>query len=50
MKMPRKRKLNSKNPKYRPVDEKVTPSIKEKRLLNPKAKHKVYAVFMDDLS
>ncbi len=50
MKMPKKRKLNSKNPKYWPVDEKATPSIKEKRLLKSKAKHKAYAVFMNDLS
>jgi len=48
--MPKKRKLNSTNPKYWPVDEKATPSVKEKRLLNPKAKHKAYAVFMNDLS
>jgi hypothetical protein len=48
--MPKKRKLNSTNPKYWPADEKATPSIKEKRLLNPKAKHKAYAVFMNNLS
>tara|TARA_B100000900_G_C20512886_1_gene688805 strand:+ start:98 stop:244 length:147 start_codon:yes stop_codon:yes gene_type:complete len=48
--MPKKRKLNSKNPKYWPAEEKATPSIKEKRLINPKAKHKAYAVFMNDLS
>ena len=48
--MPKKRKLNSKNPKYWPGDEKATPSGKEKRMLNSKAKHKAYAVFMNDLS
>jgi len=48
--MPKRRKLNSKNPKYWPAEEKATPSIKEKRLLNSKAKHKAYAVFMNDLS
>ena len=46
--MPKKRKLNSKNPKYWPENEKVTPSVKEKRLLNPKAKHKSYAVFLNN--
>jgi len=46
----KKRKLNSKNPKYWPEDTKATPSIKEKRLLNSKTKHKAYAVFMNDLS
>ncbi len=48
--MPKKRKLNSTNPKYWPADEKATPSIKEKKLLNSKAKHKAYAVFMNNLS
>ena len=49
MKMPKKRKLNSKNPKYWSEDTKATPSIKEKRLLNPNAKNKAYAVFMNNL-
>jgi len=46
--MPKKRKLNSKNPKYWPEDEKATPSVKEKRLLNKTARNKAYAVFMND--
>jgi|TARA_R100001460_G_scaffold12691_12_gene29012 hypothetical protein len=49
--MPKKRKLNSKNPKYLPKDEVKEPVVKEKRLINtiklsPKREAKVYAVFL----
>jgi hypothetical protein len=44
--MPKKRKLNSKNPKYLPKDAIKEPAVLEKRLINPKAKHKAYAVFL----
>ena len=43
----KKRKLNSKNPKYWSDDKKQEPEILEKRLLNtPNNKVKVYAVFL----
>tara|TARA_R110002020_G_scaffold107192_2_gene249102 strand:+ start:8072 stop:8212 length:141 start_codon:yes stop_codon:yes gene_type:complete len=44
--MPKKRKLNSKNPKYLPKDAIKEPIVLEKKLLNTKAKHKAYAVFL----
>ena len=46
--MPKKRKLNSKNPKYWSKSEIVEPVVKEKILLNPKIKHKIYAVFLEN--
>tara|TARA_Y100001972_G_scaffold81464_1_gene98941 strand:- start:557 stop:703 length:147 start_codon:yes stop_codon:yes gene_type:complete len=48
--MPKKRKLNSKNPKYWSESSKVEPVVKEKRLLNKEAKHKSYAVFLENPS
>tara|TARA_B100000927_G_C16413938_1_gene448460 strand:- start:856 stop:1011 length:156 start_codon:yes stop_codon:yes gene_type:complete len=50
--MPKKRKLNSKNPKYWPVDKTEQPVIKKKELITtvhfPKNKKvPVYAVFLD---
>jgi hypothetical protein len=44
--MPKKRKLNSNNPKYWPESSKKEPVVLEKRLLNKEAKHKSYAVFL----
>jgi len=47
--MPKKRKLNSKNPKYWPQEKTVEPKVKERRLLktrNPKIK--VYSVFLEN--
>ena len=46
--MAKKRKLNSKNPKYWSEDKKIEPIVKEKVLINPKAKHKAYAVFLEN--
>ena len=46
--MAKKKKLNSKNPKYWSDDKKVEPIVKEKRLLNPTARHKAYAVFLEN--
>ena len=46
MKMSKKRKLNSKNPKYWSESAKEEPVVLEKRLLNKEAKHKSYAVFL----
>ena len=46
MKMPKKRKLNSNNPKYWPESSKKEPVVLEKRLLNKEAKHNSYAVFL----
>tara|TARA_R100001591_G_scaffold95734_1_gene101522 strand:+ start:726 stop:875 length:150 start_codon:yes stop_codon:yes gene_type:complete len=45
--MPKKRKLNSKNPKYWTEDKKEEPIVKERRLLNKNAKHKAYALFLE---
>ena len=45
--MAKKRKLNSKNPKYWPLEDKSEPEISEKRLIkssNPNIK--VFAVFL----
>ena len=52
--MAKKRKLNSKNPKYWSKDEVVEPKIKEKRLiksipLGKNRKANVYAVFEEDI-
>lgn len=47
--MPKKRKLNSTNPKYWKEDRIKEPIVKEKRLLNKNAKHKSYAVFLENL-
>ncbi len=47
--MPKKRKLNSKNPKYWPLEETVEPKVARRVLCktsNPKVK--VYAVFLED--
>ena len=44
--MPKKRKLNSNNPKYWPESSKKEPVVLEKRLLNKEAKYKSYAVFL----
>tara|TARA_Y100001963_G_C6766639_1_gene442636 strand:- start:41 stop:178 length:138 start_codon:yes stop_codon:yes gene_type:complete len=44
--MPKKRKLNSKNPKYWSKKDKQEPKIKEKRPIN--AKKGVYAVFLEN--
>ena len=47
--MAKKRKLNSKNPKYLSDDKKQEPEILEKRLLNtPNPKIKVYSVFLEN--
>ena len=46
--MAKKRKLNSKNPKYWSEDKKEEPIIKNKILINPKSKHKVYALFLEN--
>ena len=48
-KMPKKRKLNSKNPKYWSKDAVVEPKIKEKKLIAKKGKIKVYAIFEEDI-
>jgi hypothetical protein len=48
--MPKKRKLNSKNPKYLSESAKVEPIVLEKRLINKEAKHKSYAVFLENPS
>jgi|TARA_B100001778_G_C18504367_1_gene591175 hypothetical protein len=48
--MPKKRKLNSTNPKYLSETETVKPAIKEKKLLNNKSKFKSYAVFLENPS
>jgi len=45
--MPKKRKLNSKNPKYLPVDETDKPVIKERKLIRKGKGFRVYAVFLD---
>ena len=42
----KKRKLNSKNPKYWKEDKKEEPKIKEKRLITSTSKIKVYAIFL----
>ena len=47
--MPKKRKLNSKNPKYWSKDAVVEPKIKEKKLIAKKGKIKVYAIFEEDI-
>jgi len=45
--MAKKRKLNSKNPKYWPDEKKHEPEVLEKRLLsNYKSKAKIYGVFL----
>ena len=45
--MAKKRKLNSKNPKYWPKNDQNEPEILEKRLLNTiNPKIKVYSVFL----
>jgi len=48
-KMAKKRKLNSKNPKYWSKDAVIEPKIKEKRLIAKKGKIKVYAIFEEDI-
>ena len=47
--MAKKRKLNSKNPKYWSKDAVVEPKIKERRLIAQKGKRKVYAIFEEDI-
>tara|TARA_R100001463_G_scaffold19961_2_gene48878 strand:- start:1331 stop:1474 length:144 start_codon:yes stop_codon:yes gene_type:complete len=47
--MAKKRKLNSKNPKYWSKDAVVEPKIKERRLIAQKGKTKVYAIFEEDI-
>lgn len=44
----KKRKLNSKNPKYWSKDAVVEPKIKERKLITQKGKTKIYAVFKKD--
>ena len=44
----KKRKLNSKNPKYWSQDSIVEPKIKEKRLIAKKGKIKIYAIFEEN--
>lgn len=44
----KKRKLNSKNPKYWDKSKLKTPKIKEKRLICNTGSAKVYAVFLEN--
>ena len=43
----KKKKLNSKNPKYWKEDKKEEPIIKERRLITSTPKIKAYATFID---
>jgi hypothetical protein len=44
--VPKKRKLNSTNPKYWSKEQSKEPVIKERRLVKDGGKIRVYAVFM----
>jgi hypothetical protein len=44
--VPKKRKLNSKNPKYWPAEKTEEPVIKERRLVKDDGRIKVYSIFM----
>jgi len=44
--VPKKRKLNSTNPKYWSKEQSKEPVIKERRLVKDDGRIKVYAVFM----
>ena len=46
--MSKKRKLNSKNPKYWDKSKLKTPKIKEKRLIRDTGSAKIYAVFLEN--
>lgn len=46
--MPKKRKLNSKNPKYWPTEKVEQPIIKERKLIKSTKGIKVYALFLEN--
>ena len=46
--MPKKKKLNSKNPKYWDKSQLKEPKIKEKRLIRDIGIAKIYAIFLEN--